>query len=58
MGHRKKFVKVFLFFKELYAVIMTIIIVALICVIIYLLRKNSKEELSKEYIRNRRIKDI
>ena len=37
---------------------MTIIIVALICVIIFLLRKNSKEELSKEYIRNRRIKDI
>ena len=54
----KKLGKVILFFKELYAVIMTIIIVALICVIIYLLRKNSKEELSKEYIRNRRIKDI
>lgn len=54
----KKLGKVILFFKELYAVIMTIIIVALICVIIFLLRKNSKEELSKEYIRNRRIKDI
>ena len=54
----KKLGKVILFFKELYAVIMTIIIVALICVIIYLLRRNNKEELSKEYIRNRRIKDI
>lgn len=54
----KKLGKVILFFKELYAVIMTTVIVALMCLIIYLLRKNNKEELSKEYIRNRRIKDF
>lgn len=46
------------FFRETYVVLISIIIALLICIIIYFVRLNKKEELSKEYIRDRRIKDI
>ena len=44
--------------REIYAVLMIVIILIIAYSSIYYIRKNKKEDLPKEYIRNRKIKDI
>lgn len=54
----KRLGKFVLFMREIYAVLMIVIILIIAYSSIYYIRKNKKEDLPKEYIRNRKIKDI
>ncbi|MBP3502078.1 MAG: hypothetical protein J6K42_01145 [Clostridia bacterium] len=59
--------KIILFFREVYVVIISAIVLSVICILVYLMRtnknhinddKDQNDELYKKYIKNRRIKDI